>query len=507
MQTRPFTPAEKSFAAVVSRLVHMNPFTPDRIACEREALGRGFTPVDPVISMRPDRNQESPNMLRLQERAEELVARVRAALVEGVPVDDQEALLYEDLVTFVLYFRHEAAFYRAVGRPEPVKGARASYARFAEEVTELLTLPGRTFPAAQDPAHLYACFFQVCRAYHHIFMHIIGRSMPAARLRAAVWESIFTHDQRRYRRALATRMADVTTLIVGPSGTGKELVARAIGLSRYLPLDPRTQRFAEPENAFHALNVSALSPTLVESELFGHRRGAFTGALEDRPGWLETCPPLGTVFLDEVGEIDASVQVKLLRVLQERVFQRLGESVPRRFAGKLIAATNRDLDAEMQAGRFRKDFYYRLCADIIAMPSLSERLADTPGELADLVAFVSRRIAGDDEAPALAAEATAWVEQHLGAAHAWPGNVRELEQCVRNVMIRGEYQPLRPSASAVPAPLTALMETGAITADELITRYCAQVYRATGSYVETARRLGLDRRTVKARVEAGGAPE
>jgi transcriptional regulator with PAS, ATPase and Fis domain len=111
---------------------------------------------------------------------------------------------------------------------------------------------------------------------------------------------------RRYRRLLFDRMTDISTLVMGASGTGKELVARAIGLSRYIPFDATRGGFVEDfEGSFIALNLSAMSPTLIESELFGHRRGAFTGAVADRVGFLEACPPLGTVFLDEIGELDA----------------------------------------------------------------------------------------------------------------------------------------------------------------------------------------------------------
>ena len=230
---------------------------------------------------------------------------------------------------------------------------------------------------------------------------------------------------RRYRRSLYRRMHDVTTLVTGPSGTGKELVARAIALSRYIPFDSQREMFVTNlDGAFHALNLSALSPTLIESELFGHRKGAFTGALEDRVGWLESCPPLGTVLLDEIGELDASIQVKLLRVLQTREFQRIGETTPREFKGKLIAATNRDLDAEMRAGRFREDLYYRLCADLIATPSLRDQLRDSPDELPNLVLFVSERVVGADEASDLADEVLACIERDLGADYAWPGNVQ-----------------------------------------------------------------------------------
>jgi len=303
-------------------------------------------------------------------------------------------------------------------------------------------------------------------------------------------------------RTLYERLGDVTTLVSGESGTGKELVARAIGLARYIPFEEKSRRFAaDPAASFHAVNLSALSPTLVESELFGHRRGAFTGALEDRAGWLESCGPDGTVFLDEIGELDPLLQVKLLRVLQSRSFQRVGETRERVFEGKIVAATNRDLSTEIAAGRFRRDLYYRLCADLIHTPTLREQIADAPGQLAGLIAILSRRLVGPDEAEPLAREVEAFVLRELGRDYPWPGNVRELEQCVRNVLIRGEYRPPELPVSARGDDLTELVRGGAIGADELLRRYCTQIYAEAGSYEEAARRLGLDRRTVKAKVD------
>src|SRR5205807_3458271 len=131
---------------------------------------------------------------------------------------------------------------------------------------------------------------------------------------------------------------------------------------------------ADGEQAFFPINISALSPTLVESELFGHRRGAFTGAIADRKGWLETCPASGSVFLDELGDLDPEIQVKLLRVIETRTFHPVGDTASRQFQGKLIAATNRNLAADIPKGRFREDLYYRLCSDQIATPSLAEQV-------------------------------------------------------------------------------------------------------------------------------------
>jgi transcriptional regulator with GAF, ATPase, and Fis domain len=299
-------------------------------------------------------------------------------------------------------------------------------------------------------------------------------------------------------------MADIPTLIVGPSGTGKDLVAQAIGYSRYLAFDETKQRFVEAfTKQFHPLNVSALSTGVIESELFGHRRGAFTGALEDRQGWFEQCGPDGSVFLDEIGELQPELQVKLLRVLQTREFQRIGETNRRVFLGKMLAATHRDLDLGLSAGWFREDLYYRLCADRIQTPTLRERLEADPSELMMLVGALSERIAGAEHARALAQDVLAWVERELGAAYAWPGNVRELEQCVRNVLVRKRYRPARRQAPA--AELDRVLLASELGTEALLDRYAALVYRETQSYVEAGRRLGLDRRTVKERAERGAA--
>ena len=319
-----------------------------------------------------------------------------------------------------------------------------------------------------------------------------------ARLRASIWQSIFTHDLGRYRRVLYSRMGDFATLVTGPSGTGKELVARAISWSRYLPFDPKRGGFsADFSGAFYPLNLSALSPTLIESELFGHRRGAFTGALADREGWMEVCPASGAVFLDEIGDVDAGIQVKLLRVLQSRTFQRLGDTETRTFQGKIIAATNRDLAAAIGEGRFREDFYYRLCSDLIRTPSLREQLDAAPDELPVLAGHVAERLLGEEEGGRFAREAVRWIEQNLGAGYAWPGNFRELEQCVRNLLVRGEYAPPRAAARE---DWNSLLGEGRLTAEEVLRRYTRQVHTQSGSVEEAARRLDLDRRTVKARL-------
>ena len=503
------SPAEHAFAKAISKLVYVNPFLPDRIAAEREALGDEFREGETVWSIQPDSDRERSNIHRLQQRVEALAEELRRRLAAGTRASREELTLYEDLVVYLLYYRTVVAMSEFVLQP-PAAGkvsAKAPrrkvpfYRDFVADEEHFFNVPGVEMPDRVSAPHLFACFFQIRRAFYHIFSHIVGGSLAAARLRASAWQSIFTHDLRRYWRVLHRHMGDIATLIVGASGTGKEIVARAIGLSRYIPFDPETQSFAEDfTGSFYPLNLSALSPTLIESELFGHRRGAFTGALEDRAGWLEVCPPLGTVFLDEIGDVGPAIQVKLLRVLHSRTFQRLGDTETRRFGGKVIAATNRDLSAEMRSGRFREDFYYRLCSDIITTPTLREQLAGSPQELHRLVLFIARNVAGE-EAEHVAGEVERFVERELGHDYAWPGNFRELEQCVRNVMIRREYRPPSRQALEPAEELAEAINAGSLTADELLRRYVTLIYARTQNYEETARRLGLDRRTVKAKVD------
>jgi transcriptional regulator with AAA-type ATPase domain len=510
-----FSDRERDAAEALSRLTSCNPFGGERIALERRALGDAFVDGGAVWHLHGRDEPGNPNEVALAHLAEELVTTFRERLAAGLATRAKgpgrgETDLYRDLVAYLLYYRFAEPLFAGLQSPGGQgSGARRPAALFREleaELEQLCALPGRRVEPPLPAAHLFACLLQVRRAFHLVYGAFVGVSAPAARLRERVWESIFTRDMRRYRRALFQRMGDLPTLVAGPSGTGKELVARAIGQARYIPWDPVRGAFEErPEAAFFPLNLAALSPTLIESELFGHRRGAFTGAVEERPGWLEVCPPLGAVFLDEIAEVEPAIQVKLLRVLETRAFQRLGETRPRSFRGKLIAATNRDLAAEMRHGRFREDLYYRLCADTLATPTLQERLRDTPAELALLVDFLSRRLVGEEEGPALAREVVAWVETHLGAGYAWPGNVRELAQCVSNVLIRGAYEPAGRAAAGEPADarqrLVAELGAGTLGAEEALSRYCTLVYADAGSYLEAAGRLGLDRRTVASRVD------
>jgi len=497
------TSQERAFLRAASRLAFCNPFLPERVEHERAALGSEFADDEPVWSfsiLDPERRRT--NVWRIAARLEELCPRLRDKLAAHTASTDEDRVLYEEAVLNLLYQRYYPRFFEASFGAQ--KSASASrwrfYSQFLLDWRHFFEIEGLSLPSTYEPAHTFACFRQIQCAFERIFQDIIGNSLPAARLRAAVWESIFTHDMRRYRRTLFERMGEFATLVTGPSGSGKELVARAIAESPYLRFDDRRMTFPDDDAAlFFPINISALSPTLVESELFGHRRGSFTGAVGDRKGWLETCPARGSVFLDELGDLDPAIQVKLLRVIETRRFNPVGDTAALRFQGKLIAATNRDLAADIQARRFREDLYYRLCSDQIATPSLAQQIADSPSVLGESIAYMARKIAGA-ESDDLAAESMKWVEQNLGANYTWPGNYRELEQCVRNVLIRRNYRPAQVEVGDGADELAREFRAGRLTADELLRRYCTYIYQQTGSYEETARRLQLDRRTVKSKI-------
>jgi len=207
-----------------------------------------------------------------------------------------------------------------------------------------------------------------------------------------------------------------TVLILGETGTGKELVARAI-----------YQHSDRADKPFIAVNCAAIPETLLESELFGHERGAFTGAQARRIGRFEQAHG-GTIFLDEIGDLSPGTQSKLLRVLQERRIQRVGGDETFSVDARVLAATHRDLESAIQEREFREDLYYRLSVVTIRLPPLSERADDIP----DLVKFFIRRYAGElgVESPSIQPEAIAWLQ-----TQSWPGNVRELENVVRQALV------------------------------------------------------------------------
>lgn len=284
--------------------------------------------------------------------------------------------------------------------------------------------------------------------------------------------------------------ADVTAIIEGESGTGKELAARAIHFS-----SPRRDR------PFVAIHCGGLPESMLESELFGHVKGAFTDAIKDRRGLLESADG-GTVFLDEVGDMPQALQVKLLRFIQEREIRRVGSDVTTSVDVRLIAATNKSLLAEVKAGRFRSDLYYRLAVVPITMPPLRERPEDVP-----LLArhFVLKHSGGRGPALSISEEAMRSL-----AAYSWPGNVRELENAVQHaIAFAGAGSRLEPGmlparisgggpAASAPAADRPFRDAKKDAVEAFERAYLADLLgRAGGNVTRAAQAADMDRKNLQ----------
>ena len=293
-----------------------------------------------------------------------------------------------------------------------------------------------------------------------------------------------------YRLVEDVAPSGATVLVRGETGTGKELVARAVHYAS-----------ARADGPFVLVNCSALSEGLLESELFGHVRGAFTGALADRRGRFEEAHG-GSIFLDEIGDVSPAVQVKLLRVLQERVVERVGDNRRIEVDVRVITATHRDLEALVAAGRVREDFYYRIRVVTLRLPPLRERREDIPLLVAH---FLERLRGGEVAADAMASEA-----MRLLLDHAWPGNVRELENALehahvlsRGRTIRPEHLPPEIVAGLGPGAGRGL--TGAPPHSPAERELIAAALARTGWHrARAARLLGIDRTTLWRKVREYG---
>ncbi len=305
--------------------------------------------------------------------------------------------------------------------------------------------------------------------------------------------------------------SNANVLITGESGTGKELIARAIYR--------HSLRKAGP---YMAVNCAAIPEALLESELFGHERGAFTGATHSRVGKFEYCDE-GTLFLDEVGDIPLAVQAKLLRVLQDGEFCRVGSNVPIRVNVRVIAATNRNLESDIRGGRFREDLYYRLNVVRIEVPSLRERRADIP----EMAVAILRKIASKEDIGVYSISEEAMT---ILKNYSWPGNVRELENCLHRAAVLATGDTILPhhlpqavlglsrhpreEGEKMPAEVERAFETilnhhranPNVPLLDYLERECLLrvLQEEKGNQVQASRRLGMARATLRKRISELG---
>ena len=311
---------------------------------------------------------------------------------------------------------------------------------------------------------------------------------------------------RQHRRAAAQPMQEIfatiervaptraTVLLCGESGVGKDLIARAIHYH-----SPRRDR------PFVKINCTAIPENLMESELFGYEKGAFTGAVRTKPGKFEQADT-GTVFLDEIGDVPAAMQVKLLRILQEREFERLGSNKTRHIDVRVMAATNSDLRAALEQGTFREDLYYRLNVVPLNIPSLRERKEDIPF----LAEHFVRKLAPEIRQPRVERITEAAIAKLMG--YHWPGNVRELENVIERSLVLCSGEVLEPEDIRLETTLRArpTQNSGGflpegMTLDEYEQAVIREALRrADGNKSQAARLLGLTRNALRYRLSQMG---
>src|SRR5687768_14329304 len=366
----PVRTGDQEFLAHLADVVFGNPFSR-----KRAELVAALAPGTPFGDLTANR----------EALARVVSARLGPLIQAGAKLSAEDRRLLEPALLYVCYHRYVPQIDALIERQARQAGPPLTVA-FADEVIGELVQSGFSEEVA---ARYLALFFQLRRAFYFIHRSLAGECESMRRLRESLWNNVFTHDMRGYDAALWNRMEDFSTLLLGETGTGKGQAAAAIGRSEFIPYLPAERRFAANfTETFIAINLSQFPEDLIESQLFGHRKGSFTGAIDHHQGVFERCSAHGALFLDEIGEVSVPVQIKLLQVLQERTFTPLGGRDKRRFSGRVIAATNQPLDS------LRRDFFYRLCSDVIRVPTLRQRIAESDEELPTLVRILVERLTG-----------------------------------------------------------------------------------------------------------------
>ncbi|MEM9861958.1 MAG: sigma 54-interacting transcriptional regulator [Myxococcota bacterium] len=456
----------RSFFQEVRAAALMSPFSDARYELDAR-----------LTSLPPDDSEVVPKLIARLQKALGAVPKARA-----LGAEDRELLGYAAL--FEAFHRFADDFDALIeaqrGKTDPVPFV--AHRNIAEYLT----------PFEVDVERSLELFYQLRRAFVFLTRRLPGDEVPMRALRHRLWQQLFGRDTLHYHRRLEGRMQDFSLLLVGETGTGKTSAAGCLGRAGRIPW--KGDRFTTSyERLFIAANLSEVPGELLTSALFGHQKGAFTGAIANRAGIFARSDPHGVVFLDEIGELHEPGQIKLLRVLQERSFSPVGSDRTERFDGRVIAATHRDPDT-LVGGRMREDFYYRLCSDVVRVPSLQERIASDEGALRRLVESAVTRVVGTEDR-AMAEEIAEVIERTIPADYAWPGNVRELEQTVRAALLTGEVKTRRAPESKATAWRAA--EGGDLPLRELVRSYVAHVRAMHPTLEATARHLGVDRRTVQ----------
>ena len=365
---------------------------------------------------------------------------------------------------------------------------------FAKDILTLLCSRGFN---TKEALRYFSFFYQLRRAWYFIHHGLLGQSNSMVTLRSHLWRSVFTSFPGLYEKSLWSRMEDFSTFLVGETGTGKGTAAAAIGRSGFIPFIENKRCFSESFTSnFIEVNLSQFSESLIESELFGHKKGSFTGAVGDHKGVFSLCSPYGSIFLDEIGDVSIPIQIKLLKVLEERSFVAVGGHNKLFFKGRIISATNRSLADLQEQSTFRQDFYYRLCSNVIEVPPLRQQIAEDPATLEILLAHTVQRITGETIQD-LQDQVIEIIHKEVGTDYNWPGNVRELEQAVRSIILTKHYNIDTGWQYNELQNLHHGIEKESLSARQLISGYCRLLYNKYGTFEKVAEITELDPRTVK----------
>lgn len=474
--------SSRSFCQAVAEFAFCNPFSDRWHELFSKILGPGRNDNDPGLNS------------KLFERAKHQLEQLgKGDSVDYRQFSGDDAETVRMMVIFVAF---HALCDDLDAHITSQKRMGTSVARFKQGTEGMQFLVQSGF-SEEEAVWFIAVFYQVRRAYHFITSLLIGNATCMKELKRRLWNNIFTNDIRHYEICMWDRMEDFSILLVGETGTGKGSAASVLGRSCFIPYLPEKQQFASGfQDAFIATNLSQYSPTLLESELFGHRKGAFTGALSDYDGLFARSSEFGAVFLDEIGDVSPHIQIKLLRLLQEREFSPVGGRTIQRFRGRVIAAAHDSIDQHIRDGAFRSDFYYRLCSDRVAIPTLRKRIEEDDEELPLMAGHLLERITGGASEDLLD-----WVMGALKPlkTYTWPGNVRELEQAIRQILLTSQYLPQDWSATTKGSAekLVDAVKSGTMTAEDILHAYATHLYETHSNYETIAKQLKVDRRTVK----------
>ncbi|MGD9162754.1 MAG: sigma 54-interacting transcriptional regulator [Desulfobacteraceae bacterium] len=479
---------DREFFQLVSRAALSNPFSD-----ERTELDFRIGECSPDVSID----------IRLECLYQKIKERIACLEREGKAdtglYSGEDKVMMQSSFMFEIFFLFSKKFDDLIAR-QIKAGESTCTVSFGKDAIALFIRRGFN---PEEACRYFAILYQLKRSYYFIDKALIGQSPCMRDLRLHLWNNVFTYDLRLYERYLMNRMEDFSTLLLGDTGTGKGTAAAAIGRSGFIPYNPDKNIFNDSfMSNFISINLSLYPESLIESELFGHKKGAFTGAINQHDGIFSRCNPYGSILLDEIGDVSPTVQLKLLQLLQERTFSPVGSHEIIRFNGRVIAATNKSLEELRKNGLFRSDFYYRLCSDCIVVPALSERIQQNPDELQLILNNIITRLTGE-ESEELVALVLESIENKPGKEYPWPGNVRELEQATRRILLSQEYtgENALPDEGIKERLITGI-ESQSLNSQELISGYCALLYERFGTYEEVSRKMNLDRRTVKKHIES-----